>query len=289
MVTPMERIPEADRKTKTLDLSPEEIAQMIDHTQLSPYKAAKQIKELCDEAKAYNFYCVCVHPFWTSFCANELKGTDTVIATVVGFPLGQSKAEVKAIEAKKAVDDGATEIDMVMNVAAFKDKNYDVVKDDIRAVVEASNGYPVKVILETGFLTYEEITQASLLVKEARAHFVKSSTGFGPMGATIPHIWLMREAVGEGYGVKASGGINDFKDALRMIAAGANRLGTSAGVKIMDSYTWARYTDWDVEEISCRLCPSRKANFDKMPKGVFQYYKMKCVDCPFREFNRFYE
>lgn len=285
----MERIPEADKKTKELKLPPEKLAQMIDHTQLSPYKPKSDLKKLCDEAKAYNFYSVCVNPYWTTFCENELKGTDIEIAVVVGFPLGANTSKLKALETKEAVENGATEIDMVMNVGAFRDKNHDFVKEDIKAVLDAAAGNPLKVIIESGYLTYEQITEASKLVKEAGAQFVKNSTGFGPMGATIPHVYMMREAVGNGFGVKASGSINDFRDALRMAAAGATRLGTSAGVKIMDSYTWARLTDWDIEEIPCRLCPSRKANFDKMPKGVFQYYKMKCVTCPFREYNRFYE
>jgi deoxyribose-phosphate aldolase len=289
MKAPMEVIPEIDRKAGKLDLSPEELAQLIDHTKLSPFKGTGSMKKLCDEAKAYNFYCVCVNPYWTKFCVEQLRGTDIKVAVVVGFPLGQTTTEQKAHEAKQAIEQGAEEIDMVMNVAAFKDGKHDYVKEDIKAVVEAAGGCPVKVILETGFLTYEEIAEACKLVKEAGAHFVKTSTGFGPLGATIPHVYLMRQTVGEGYGLKAAGGINNFRDALRMIAAGANRIGTSAGVKIMDSYAWARHTDWHIEEIPCRLCPSRKANFDKMPKEVFAYYKSKCVDCPYREYNRFYE
>ncbi len=289
MDAPMKVIPEIDRKAGKLNLSPEELAQMIDHTQLSPYKQQRSLEKLCNEAKAYNFGFVCVHPYWTRFCVEQLKGTDIQVATVVGFPMGQNTPDAKAMETKKAIEDGATEIDMVMNVSAFKDKRYDFVKEDIQAVVEAAQGNVVKVILETGYLTYEEIVTACKLVKEAGAHFVKTSTGYGPMGATIPHVYLMRQTVGSDYGVKAAGGIYNFRDALRMIAAGANRIGTSAGVKIMDSYAWARHTDWHIEEIPCRLCPSRKANFDKMPKAVFAYYKSKCVDCPYREFNRFYE
>ncbi|MEM3402045.1 MAG: deoxyribose-phosphate aldolase [Candidatus Hadarchaeales archaeon] len=284
----IEKIPEIDRKTRDLNLSPEDLAQMIDHTKLTPYKATESIEKLCNEAKLYNFRCICVNPYFTKFCAQKLSGTGIEIATVVGFPLGQATPEVKALEAKKAVEDGATEIDMVMNVAAFKDKNYEVVKEDIEGVVEAS-GVPVKVILETGYLTYEEIVKACEIVMEAGAHFVKTSTGFGPLGANIPHVYLMRRTVGEKFGVKAAGGVENFRDALRMVAAGANRIGTSSGVKIIDTYSWARHTDWYIDEIPCRLCPSRKATFGKMPENVFQYYKTRCVDCIFKEFNRFYE
>jgi len=289
MTSIMESIPKIERRTKEIKITPEELAKTIDHTKLSPYKPTGSMKKLCEEAKAYHFHSVCVNPCWTRFCANELKGTDVKVDTVVGFPLGQTTPEEKAFETKQAIGEGASEIDMVMNVAKFKDKDYDFVRDDVKAVVEAAGGKTVKVILETGYLTYEEISGACKIVKEAGADFVKNSTGFGPFGATIPHILLMREAVGGDFGVKAAGGINNFRDALRMIAAGANRIGTSAGVKIMDSYRWARHSDWLIEEIPCRLCPSRKASFASMPKSVFQYYKMQCVNCPYREYNRFYE
>jgi deoxyribose-phosphate aldolase len=285
----MEIIMEIERKTKELKISPEELAKTIDHTLLSPYKNTAEFKKLCDEAKAYNFYSVCVNPYWVRFCADELKGTNIEIAAVVGFPLGQNTTNIKALETREVIENGATEVDMVMNIAAFKDKNYDFVKQDIEAVVEAARGKVVKVILETGYLTYEEIVKACEIVKEARANFVKTSTGFGPLGATIPHIYLMRKTVGDNFGVKAAGGISNFRDVLRAIAAGANRIGASDSVKIVDGYTWAKLTDWNIEEIPCRLCPSRKASFAKMSKGVFQYYKMKCVDCPYREFNKFYE
>lgn len=287
--TIMEVIPEIDEKTKDIEISPEELAKMIDHTKLSPYKAEGSLKRLCDEAKSYRFYSVCVNPYYTKFCAEQLESEDIAICTVVGFPLGQNTSETKSFEAEKAIEDGADEIDMVMNIAAFKDEKYDVVKDDIGAVVDAAGENLVKVIIETGYLTYEEVTKASELVKEAGADFVKSSTGFGPYGANIPHIHLMREAVGEDFGVKAAGGIYDFRDTLRMIAAGATRIGTSAGVKIIDSYEWAKHTDWFVEEIPCRLCPSRKSSFGNTSKSVFQYYKEKCVDCPYKEYNRYYE
>jgi deoxyribose-phosphate aldolase len=285
----MESIPKIERRTKEIKISPEELAKLIDHTKLTPYKSMGSMKRLCEEAKAYHFYSVCINPYWTRFCTNELKGTDIIVDTVVGFPLGQTTTKEKVLETKEAIEEGASEIDMVMNVAAFKDKNFDFVREDIKAVAEATGGNPVKVILETGYLTYEEITIACKLVKEAGADFVKNSTGLGPFGATIPHVVLMRRAVGKNFGVKAAGDINEFRDALRMIVAGANRIGSSSGVRIIDSYRWAKHSDWLIEEIPCRLCPSRKATFKSMPKLVFQYYKLKCVDCPYRRYNRFYE
>jgi len=285
----MELITEVERRASEIKMSPEELAKTIDHTLLAPYKTTGEFKKLCTEAKTYDFYAVCVNPYWVSFCSNELKGTGIKIAAVVGFPLGQTTSKMKALEARETIENGASEVDMVMNIAAFKDQNYEFVKQDIEAVVKVADDTPVKVILETGYLTYEEIVKACEISKEAGASFVKTSTGFGPLGATTMHVYLMRMTVGENFGVKASGGINNFRDAIRMIAAGANRIGASDSVKIIDSYRWARHTSWDIEEIPCRLCPSRKASFSKMSKSVFQYYKMKCVSCPFREFNKFYE
>ena len=287
----MESILKIESKARDMRISPEELASTIDHTKLSPYKSTSSMKGLCNEAKRYHFCAVCINPYWTEFCANELKGPDIIVATVVGFPLGQITTEEKAFETMNSIEEGAGEIDMVMNVAAFKDKKYDFVKEDIKAVVGAAGGNGVKVILETGYLTYEEIVKACEIVKASGADFVKSSTGFGPFGATIPHIVTMREAVGEDFGVKAAGGINDFRTALRMIAAGANRIGCSSGVMVIDGYRWAKHSDWfmGIEEIPCRLCPSRKANFSSMPKSVYQYYKLKCTTCPYKEYNRFYE
>lgn len=279
----MEVIPEIDRKTKELDLTSEELAKTIDHTQLSSYESESSLRRLCEEAKAYRFHSVCVNPYYVEFCANQLEEEDISVCSVVSFPLGQTTSEEKAFEAENAIEDGATEIDMVMNIAAFKDGNYDFVKEDIRSVVDVAQDNIVKVILETGYLTYEEVTRASELVKEAGADFVKSSTGFGPYGANIPHIYLMREAVGDDFGVKAAGGVHDFKDALRMIAAGADRIGASAGVEIIDSYNSAKQTDWFIEEKPCHLCPSRMASLENTLKSVFQYYKSKCADCPYGE------
>lgn len=285
----MELIMEVERRASEIKMSPEELAKTIDHTLLAPYKTTGEFKKLCIEAKTYNFFAVCVNPYWVRFCSDELKGTEIKVAAVVGFPLGQTTSKMKALEARETLENGANEVDMVMNVAAFKDQNHDFVKQDIEAVVEAAEDTPIKVILETGYLTYEEIVKACEISKEAGASFVKTSTGFGPLGAATLHVSLMRTTVGENFGVKAAGGINNFRDVIRMIAAGANRIGASDSVKIIDGYEWARHTNWDIEEIPCRLCPSRMASFAKMPKSVFQYYKMKCADCPFKKFNKFYE
>jgi deoxyribose-phosphate aldolase len=285
----MESVLKIEQQTKEIQISPEELAKIIDLTELTPNKPAGSMKRLCDEAKAYHFHSVCVNPFWTRFCASELKDMDVKIDTVVGFPLGQTTTEEKVFETERAIEEGTNEIDMVMNVAAFKDKGYDFVRGEIEAIVEAAGGNTVKVILETGYLTYEEIPQACGIAKKARADFVKNSTGFGPLGANVPHIVLMREAVGDNFGVKAAGGIDDFRDALRMIAAGANRIGSSAGVKIIDGYRWAKRAGWPVEEIPCRLCPTHKATYESMPDDISQYYKTKCADCRYKEYDRFYE
>lgn len=206
----------------------------IDHTLLKPEVTKEQIVQLCQEAKEYQFAAVCVNPIWVNLCANELKGTEVKVATVVGFPLGATTPEVKAFETKQAVSHGATEIDMVLNIGALKSGDKDLVKRDIAAVVEAAGDQAiVKVILETGLLTDEEISESSKISVEAGAHFVKTSTGFGPGGATVPHIELMRKTVGPDIGVKASGGVRDYETALAMVQAGANRIGASAGIAIV--------------------------------------------------------
>ncbi len=208
---------------------------MIDHTNLKPFASKKSIKQLCQEAKNNSFAAVCVNSCNVSLCKEELKGENVDIAAVVGFPLGATTSETKAFEAKQATELGATEIDMVMNVAALRENNLHFVKKDIEKVVKASQGMIVKVILETGYLTDQQIIRACKLVKEAEAHYVKTSTGFGPMGAFFDHVQLMRKTVGENFGVKAAGGIRDAKTAVRMINAGADRLGASAGISIIES------------------------------------------------------
>jgi deoxyribose-phosphate aldolase len=211
-----------------------EIAKMIDHSLLKPDATASQIERLCDEARKHGFGAVCVNPSFVPLCHERLAGSDVKIATVIGFPLGATTSASKAFEAAEAVRNGASEIDMVLAVGRLKGGETEAAEEDIASVVRAVPGVPVKVILETGLLTDEEKVLACRLAREAGAAFVKTSTGFGPGGATEADIKLMRETVGEGMGVKASGGIRDAASALVMIKAGANRLGTSAGVAIVN-------------------------------------------------------
>jgi deoxyribose-phosphate aldolase len=213
---------------------PRELAKMIDHTLLKPDATRDQVTRLCQEARQFGFASVCINPCWVPTCAELLEGTDVLVCTVVGFPLGANTSETKAFETKAAVGEGAEEIDMVMNVGWLKSGEYDAVADDVRAVVEAAGpGRTVKVILETCYLTDEEKIKAALLCKEAGAHFVKTSTGFGPKGATIGDVALLRRVVGPEIGVKAAGGIREYESAVQMIEAGANRIGASASVKII--------------------------------------------------------
>lgn len=205
----------------------------IDHTLLKADASIKAVKVLCDEAKEYDFASVCINPGFVKFCAKELKGTDVKVCTVVGFPLGATSTASKAFETKQAVEDGAEEIDMVINISALKDGNDDYVYEDIRAVVVASSGKLVKVIIESCLLTDEEKVRVCLLAKKAGADFVKTSTGFSISGATTHDVALMRKTVGTSMGVKASGGIRTREDLVAMIDAGANRIGTSSGTKII--------------------------------------------------------
>lgn len=211
-------------------------AEYIDHTILKATATKKDILELCAEANKYKFKSVCVNPYYVALAHSLLKDSGVLTCTVIGFPLGQNTSDVKAYETTKSIADGADEVDMVINVGALKDKDYDFVKEDIKAVVNAANGVLVKVILETCYLTDEEIEIASRLAKEAGADFVKTSTGFGTGGATSHAVSIMRNTVGPDMGVKASGGIRTKDDMEEMINAGANRIGCSAGVKIMEEY-----------------------------------------------------
>lgn len=206
---------------------------LFDHTILKADATTAQVKKICEEAKEYSFASVCVNSYYTAFVAEQLKGTDVKVCTVVGFPLGQMSTKAKCTETELAVADGAQEIDMVLNVGAMKEKNYDVVKEDIAAVKKACGTALLKVILETCLLTPEEIEKACLLSKEAGADFVKTSTGFSTGGAKVEDVALMRKTVGPEMGVKASGGIRDKATAEAMVAAGASRLGTSATVAIV--------------------------------------------------------
>jgi len=233
----------ASRLTTTLgnaQVGPE-IAGMIDHTLLKPDATQEQIAQLCYEARKYNFAAVCVNPTYVKLCAQLLKGSPVHVCTVVGFPLGATPPEVKAYEAQKAIDDGATEIDMVINIGALKSKDYGHVERDIATVARSTHagGAILKVIIEAALLTDEEKVIACQLAKAAGADYVKTSTGFGPGGATAQDVALMRLAVGPELGVKAAGGIRNLEDARAMVAAGATRIGASAGVKIVQQASGA--------------------------------------------------
>lgn len=209
------------------------INKYIDHTLLKPEATADMIDKLCAEAKEHGFASVCVNPYWVKRSAELLAGTDVKVCTVIGFPLGANTPEVKAAETRDAIANGATEVDMVLNVGALKSGDLEAVKRDVAAVKEAAGSVLLKVILETGLLTDEEKETACKLCVEAGADYVKTSTGFGPGGATVEDIALMRKAVGPDIGVKASGGVRDGEAAAAMIAAGATRIGTSSGVSIV--------------------------------------------------------
>lgn len=209
------------------------VASKIDHTILKADAGRKQVIEYCRQAREHSFASVCVNPCHVPLAAQELNGSDVKVCTVIGFPLGADSSDVKAYAAMTAVKEGAQEIDMVINIGALKDGDYDYVENDIRKVVEASGNSLVKVIIETCYLTDEEKVQACRLAVKAGAHFVKTSTGFGSAGATAEDVRLMKQTVGEGIGVKASGGIRSYSEATEMIDAGADRIGTSSGVKII--------------------------------------------------------
>lgn len=214
----------------------ENIAQMIDHTLLKADATKDEIKTLCEEAEKYHFASVCVNPTWVEYAADILKDTDVVVCTVIGFPLGASTPETKAFETKDAIKKGATEVDMVVNIGALKDGNLDLVEKDIQTVTSAAKGKAlVKVIIETCLLNEDEKRKACEIAKRAGAEFVKTSTGFSTGGATEQDVALMRETVGSKMGVKASGGVRSKEDVEKMIKAGANRIGASSGVKIMNS------------------------------------------------------
>lgn len=206
---------------------------MIDHTVLKADTPLETIKRICDEAMEYGFASVCINPCHVAYCADYLKDSDVNVCTVIGFPLGANTSAVKAFETKDAIANGTDEIDMVMNIGALKDKNYDLVRDDVKAVVEAANGTLVKVILETCLLTEDEIKKACELCVEAKADYVKTSTGFSTRGATIEDVRIMKEAVHGKAKVKAAGGVRTPEDMVKIVAAGADRIGTSAGCSLV--------------------------------------------------------
>lgn len=210
------------------------LAKYIDHTILKSNVSKKDVVVVCDEAKEHGFFSVCVNPYFVKLVADELKGSDVKVTSVIGFPLGMNTTAIKALETKQSIADGANEIDMVINVSALKDGDFDFVKKDIKAVVEALEGKAIlKVIIETCLLTEEEKVKACELSVEAGAHFVKTSTGFSTGGATVEDIALMRKTVGPDLGVKASGGVRDAAGAKAVIEAGATRIGASSSVLIV--------------------------------------------------------
>lgn len=237
----------AERLSSSMGAIPQdaELARMIDHTLLKPDATPDQIATLCFEARRYQFASVCVNPAWVKLCAQLLEGSPVKVCTVIGFPLGATESHVKAFEAGNAIDQGATEIDMVINIGALKARELELVAQDIRGVVNVAHprNAIVKVILETTLLTDEEKTIACMLSKEAGADFVKTSTGFAGGGATVHDVELMRRAVGPDIGVKASGGVRTYEDAENMIKAGATRIGASAGVKIMQGPSGSKPAD----------------------------------------------
>lgn len=210
-----------------------EYNKLIDNTLLKADATEEQIKSLCKESKEWNFISVCVNPYYIPFCKKELSGSDVKVCTVIGFPLGQMTTEAKVFETKDALEKGADEIDMVINVAALKDKKYDYVKNEIAEIKKACGDHVLKVILECCLLNDEEKVKACLLAKEAKADFVKTSTGFSIHGATVHDVELMRKTVGPEMGVKAAGGVRSHEELLEMVKVGATRIGTSSGVKLM--------------------------------------------------------
>lgn len=206
---------------------------MIDHTLLAPDATESQIKKICDEAKEHHFASVCVNPSWVSFCAKELKGTDSKVCTVIGFPLGATSTKSKEEELKQAIADGAEELDMVINIGKLKDHQDEYVENEIHALKQLCGNLVLKVIIETCLLTDEEKVRVCLLAKKAGADFVKTSTGFSKGGATKEDVTLMRKTVGPEMGVKASGGVRTKEDMEDMIKAGATRIGTSHGCELI--------------------------------------------------------
>ena len=217
-----------------MTLTRKELAAMIDHSLLRPNATLEELKKLCEESIEYGFKAVCVNPVHVAEAARLLKGENIMVCSVVGFPFGTHSPEIKALETKEVIRLGAQEIDMVIRIGALKEGRDREVAGDIRAVVEAAGGHPVKVILETCYLTDEEKVRACKLAVEAGASFVKTSTGFAAGGATVEDVRLMRETVGPNFGVKAAGGIRTIEDSLKMIESGANRLGISASVTIIN-------------------------------------------------------
>ncbi|MCK8828124.1 deoxyribose-phosphate aldolase [Natroniella acetigena] len=213
-----------------------QLAAMIDHTILRPDVVSEDVKVKCQEAVDYKFASVCLNPSFVRLASKELADSEVKVCTVIGFPLGDSTSETKVFETRNAIKRGAQEIDMVLNIGALKSEVWDVVKDDIRVVVrEAKEEAVVKVIIETCYLTKQEMRKACQIIKEVGADFVKTSTGFGTAGAKVEDIELIKEVVGDEVGIKASGGIRTKAEAMKMIEAGATRIGTSSGIEIINN------------------------------------------------------
>jgi deoxyribose-phosphate aldolase len=215
-------------------LSPEKLAKMIDHTNVKPNATQNDIKRLCCEAAEYGFSTACITPVNAAYASQLLKGSGVGVCVVVGFPLGTSKTETKAFETEAAVADGATDIDMVMNVGALKSEQYSMVEEDIKSVVDAADGTPVKVIIETALLSDSEKVKACSIAEKAGAKFIKTSTGVGYPGATVEDVALIKETIGSRMGIKASGGIRTLETALAMVRVGATKIGTSTGDLIIE-------------------------------------------------------
>lgn len=211
-----------------------ELNKYIDHTNLKPTATKTDIKKLCDEAIEYHFTSVCIHPYYVKYASQLLKDSNVAVGTVIGFPLGANTIETKLFEAKKAIEDGALELDIVINLSALKNKEYDYIESEIEALVKASSGRILKVIVESSYLEDDEIIKMCEMCKMKFVHFIKTSTGFSDHGATVEVVKLMREYAGDILEIKASGGIKTYNDAISMIEAGATRIGTSNGIKIME-------------------------------------------------------
>lgn len=211
-----------------------ELNKYIDHTNLKANATKKDIEKLCNEAIDYNFASVCVHPCHVKFAKSLMEKSNVAVGTVIGFPLGANRTDVKVFEATKALEDGADELDMVINIGALKDKDYEYVTDEIRAMVEVASGHILKVIIETSYLNDEEIIKMCEICRSEFVNFIKTSTGFSDQGATVQNVALMKENCGDILEVKASGGIKTYEDAIALIDAGASRIGTSNGIKIME-------------------------------------------------------
>ena len=221
-----------------MSITKKRLAKMIDHTLLKPYASRKDIGKLCDEAKSNGFASVCINPAYVSLASKLLNGSTVKVCTVIGFPLGTNTSQVKAYEAQRAIIDGAEELDMVINIGALKSGDFPVVKEDIEAVLEvARRGNAIlKVIIEACYLSNEEKVQICQLILDLGCDFVKTSTGFGDYGAKVEDVQLLRKIAGKKMGVKAAGGIRTYEDALKMINAGASRLGASSGIRILEDY-----------------------------------------------------